>query len=1287
MFAAAPMFAAPLLMRHRIPTLVTVLVGMALPFARAASVPEEIEDPSKLSEGTQPWHAVLMPYGNLEQALAGRRKDSSFARSLNGKWKFHYVETPEERPVDFYQVSFDDSSWAEIPVPSNWQVEGYGTPIYRNFGYTFQVDPPKVMSEPPQEYTNHKARNPVGSYRREFEVPEDWKGRRIYLSFNGVDSAFFVWVNGKKIGYAMNSRNVAEFDITDAVHAGKDNVLAVEVYRYSAGSYIEDQDMWRLSGIFRDVTLWSAPEVQISDFRIITDLDEQYRDAELKVRATVRNESPLTASGRRLKVALFGPDRKPIAGASAEVPVPSLKPKESTEVELTFPVKDPEKWTAETPTLYTAVLALTKGEETEELLSSRVGFREIEIKGRQFLVNGKPIKLKGVNRHEMWPDTGHYVTEERMIEDIKLIKQVNANHVRTSHYSNDPRWYELCDEYGLYLVAEANVECHGNMGISDREDFEKMFVDRNVANVENFKNSPSVVIWSLGNESGRGRNLYEAYKAIRAIDPTRPAHYEGFGINGDENPAEIDSQMYTHPDRTEAIARSGDYEKPFYLCEYAHAMFNSMGSVGDYNDLFDKYPSLLGGAIWEWQDQGLWNDRDPNRKFMAYGGGFGDFPNNRTFIHKGVVFSDRTLKPHYPELKRVYQWIRFTPEDLAKGEIKVENRYAFLDLKKFTGKWTITADGETIQEGALPALDLAPGKEKTVAIPIQPITPKPGMEYLLNLSASLAETEPWADAGYEIARAQFELPISAPAQQFDPAKGTPLELTDADGSVVIKGGDFSVTFDKNTGILTALERGGRNALLPDGGPKLHLWRAPHNTDDHWMLDAWKSVGLMELAPKLVSMNVQQLDAHTAQVSAVIEYTGKSGFSVVHAANYTIYANGSIAVDNAVMPQGPTVPLARAGVQLRLPKALDQVEYFARGPMENYSDRKRGSDLGRYKSSVAGQLTPYAHPMEAGNHEDMRWVALSGSGEPTLLAQALGQPLQFSALPYADQTLHGPQYTVDLPPSNETVLCIAGQTMGVGSAGCGPRPQPQYRVDSSKSQRFSYGLRLLAPDASNLGEVARELPPANRPLPVVAGRNPDGLLVLEAGDDAIAYSLGDDKWQTYSKPFPLVKRTLLGVRSKAANGREFIGKLPLQAFADRSGWKVKVSDFQDGEGNPEHAIDGDITTFWHSQYDPHVGFPHSIEIDMGKKQKVQAIAITPRHDSDNGRIKAARIYLSDSSQNWGSPVFEGDLPNSEGLHFVELPSPREARYLKLVAETDHTNKGLTTIGEITVVPAE
>jgi beta-galactosidase len=1025
-------------------------------FSQNAPVPSEIEDPTCLGINKEPYHATLMPYADLKEALLANRHASSLCLSLNGQWKFNWVPRPEQRPVDFYKPDFDVSGWKEIHVPSNWEVQGYGTPFYRNNGYTIQRDFPHVMSEPDKKYTAFKERNPVGSYRREFDVPAEWIGRRTFITFDGVDCAFFLWVNGVKAGFSVNSRNAAEFDLTKYLKAGK-NMIAVEVYQYSSGTWLEDQDMWRLHGIFRNVTLWNAPQVHIRDFFVKQDLDKDYKDASVDVMATIKNFGDKASNPQTLIATLYDKDGTEIAKGSAKGK--DINSKQEEVLNVKFNIVNPEKWTAETPYLYTVVLTSSDG----EILSSRVGFRKEEIKGRIFMVNGVPIKLKGVDRHEHWSDVGHAITEEQMIRDIVVIKQGNCNHVRTCHYSDDPRWYELCDEYGIWLVAEANVESHGYGTRFDEEPTMKAaIIDRNVANVENFKNHPSVIIWSLGNESGTGGSNFRAAMAtIKAIDPSRFVHYERFGI-GKNNPSDFDGKMYGTPEDYARIAQNKELTKPFYICEFVHAMFNSMGSVQEYSDVFDNNPEILGGAIWEFQDQALWNKRDPNHPILAYGGGFGEYPNDHYFIHKGVVSYDRStegikVKPHYPEMKKAFQWISTELTDPANGMIKIRNKYQFISLDGFDASWSLTENGKEIDKGTIILPHINALRERWVKIPYTIEHPKAGAEYFLRVSYTLKEKTLWADKGFEVASMQFQLPVSTPPV-VETKMTEKVKLNQDAQSVTITGNGFSVGFNKETGFMDRLIQNGTELLAVDGSPKLHLWRAAHRNDDNWAYSVWDKFGVNTLQYTLVDFKVEKVDNYSIKVVSTTKADGKEGFGVYHTASYLVKGDGTIKVDNQVRFVGFRINLARIGVRMLLDKKLDRMTYFGRGPVENYSDRKSASDVGIYELGVNEQYE-YEKPMERGNHEDVRWATLSGNDMPALSVKSDEKLMQVSALPHTDEQMYPVEYKIDLPASTATVLNIDTKTLGVGSNSCGPRPLENYLVWSDNTN-FTYTLKLL-----------------------------------------------------------------------------------------------------------------------------------------------------------------------------------------------------------------------------------
>ncbi|MBC7186416.1 MAG: DUF4981 domain-containing protein [Calditrichaeota bacterium] len=1026
------------------------------------------EDPSVFGINKEPPHATGVPFATQEQALSSSRGSSPLVLSLNGLWQFHWVRRPEDRPRDFYRPDFDASAWDSIPVPSNWQMHGYDIPIYTNVRYPFPANPPHI----PHDF------NPVGSYRRTFALPENWAGRQVFVVFDGVESAFYLWVNGVLVGYSQDSRTPAEFNITGFLKPGE-NLLAVEVYRWSDGSYLEDQDFWRLSGIFRDVYLVARPMVYVRDFFVRTELDAAYRDATLRVTAKVRNNGPAGVKKPTLEAVLLDgiePGAPVLAKMTASTPY--LESGAESTMLLRAELANPRKWSAEKPHLYTLVLTLKDAEgQVLEVIPSRVGFRSVEIKGGQLLVNGKPIYIKGVNRHEHDPDTGHYVTFESMVRDILLMKRFNINAVRTCHYPDAPAWYDLCDYYGLYVIDEANVESHG-MGydpertLANKPEWRAAHLDRITRMVERDKNHPSVIVWSLGNEAGDGTTFEEASDWIHQRDPSRPVHYERAGTRPH---TDIVCPMYPPLEHLVQYG-SQDRDRPLIMCEYAHAMGNAVGNLQEYWEVIERYRNLQGGCIWDWVDQGLRkyavNDRGEKVWFWAYGGDFGDQPNDGNFCCNGLVLPDRRTTPKLWEVKKVYQNIAIEPVDLMRGLVRVRNKFFFTDLAEFVATWVLTEDGSEIQRGVLPPLALAPGQSAAVRIPFKKPRLCPGAEYHLRIAFHLRAATSWAEQGHEVAWEQFFIPFQtkpAPRVQLPPGE---VQVVDQDGLVSLHGKDFVASFSRATGALASLRYQGMEVLaqgVEAPGPLLNAFRAPTD-NDKYLRKPWLAAGLDRLVPQLQDFAVERVSRGEVLVRTRMVWTGAPGRGFTHLATYRVLANGWIEVENNVEPFGELPILPRLGVRLFVDTAYERMEWLGRGPHENYPDRKTSADVGRYRSTVTEQYEPYVRPQETGNHEEVRWLALTDSTGHGLLV-VCPQPLAASALHFTAHDLDRAEHIHELRPRPEVVLCIDYQQCGLGNASCGPGVLDQYALKAAPVA-FRFILRPYEPGMGDLAQVAR-----------------------------------------------------------------------------------------------------------------------------------------------------------------------------------------------------------------------
>ncbi len=1032
--------------------------------------------------------------------------------SLNGEWKFNWVPRPELRPEDFYRTDFDDQSWDTIPVPSNWELEGYGTPIYVSAGFGFKVDPPRVTSEPPERYTAYEERDPVGSYRRTFKLPDGWNRDRVFIVFGGVQSAFYLWVNGEQVGYSQGSMTPAEFDITDYLRPGE-NLLAVEVYRWCDGSYLEDQDMWRLSGIFRDVDLYTTPAARIRDLQVRTDLDVDYKDALLRLEPELAACDGSDLEGWKLSAQLYDADGKPVldaplqqdakpvlnAGYNSSILVlrtPQRGPRKFGWMETV--VENPRKWTAETPYLYRLVLSLVDPDgKVTEAVGSDVGFREIEVKAGRLLVNGKPVRLRGVNRHEHDPRRGKVMTRERMLKDIFLLKQANVNAVRTAHYPDHPLWYKLCDQYGLYLMDEADIEEHGLRGyLASQPDWAAAFLDRAIRMVERDKNHPSVIFWSMGNEAGYGPNFAAISAWIRDFDPTRPIHYEGAQGNpvqyvgvagegpklvqiGDEkdalDPDTVDvisrfyprvQEEYLNPgiepgseveraenarwERLLSIAGDPSDDRPVLTSEYAHCMGNALGNLQEYWDEIYSHPRMLGGFIWDWIDQGIYKTAEDGTEYIAYGGDFGDYPNLKAFCLNGILFSDQSINPKFHELKKVYQPVYFEWVGMRQGgvAVKVTNHQHHTGLQDYAMEWELSNRGQIISDGTVEPPSVAPGESGLMVLPVpMPGRANPGDEYRLLVRCVLPNEPPWAPAGHVLAWEQMELPVPMPlmAPLPQPVEGS-ISVEEDAGVVTVAGEGFKATFSSEQANLQSWTVDGKE-MLPDGGPVLQAYRAYTDNDrgfGNWLADMWQEAGLDQLRREPVEVGVLAEEAGYVVIRTVaVSHAAKGAFR--HQADWQVFADGTISLSSQFIPEGDLPPLPRIGIVMTIPSGMEYFSWYGRGPHENYPDRKTSAAIGRWAGTVTDQYVPYPRPQETGNKEDVRWLALRENSGNGLLVVTEGKPYSASALHYTASDLDRADHTFELDPREEVVLSLDAAMSGLGNSSCGPGVLQRYAV--------------------------------------------------------------------------------------------------------------------------------------------------------------------------------------------------------------------------------------------------
>lgn len=1266
----------------------------------------EWQSPDSVAVNKLQPHAWFFSFRNIDEARKVLPENSSYWKSLDGMWKFHWAPNPDERPKDFFRTDYDVSKWDDIKVPMNWNMAGlqrngknkYGDPLYSNQRVIFQHSwqpmndwKGGVMRTPPKDWMTYRNRNEVGSYRRTFSVPADWKGQEIYLNFDGVDSFFYLYINGKYVGFSKNSRNLAEFNITPYLNKeGEENTVAVEVYRHSDGSFLESQDMFRLPGIFRTVALTAKPQVQVRDFKAIPDLDETYSNAKLHITAQLQNLSKKAIKGYTIQYSLYAnrlysDENTLLSGVTASAKLAGkLNAKGEIELDATLDAANKVSlWSAEAPHRYTLVGELKDGKgRTVQTFSTFVGFRKVEIKetpaekdefglaGRYYYLNGQPIKLKGVNRHENNVKAGHTVSREQMEHEVFLMKRGNINHVRNCHYPDAPYWYYLCDKYGIYLEDEANIESHeyyyGKQSLSHVPEFRNAHIARNMEMVHATVNHPSVVIWSLGNEAGPGKTFVDCYNAIKAYDTSRPVQYERNNDIVDMGSNQYPSIAWVQG----AVQGKYKLKYPFHISEYAHSMGNACGNLIDYWDAIESTNFFMGGAIWDWVDQAL-DKQDPatGKTYWAYGGDFGkdNKPNDGMFCMNGIMRPDLTPKAQYFEVKKVYQNVGVKAIDMKQGQIEIFNKNYFEPLKNYQIVWSLYKDGVCVKKNQplQGAKNIVGPREKGIyTLPYDYASLDANSEYFVTVQFLLGKDMPWAKKGYVQMEEQLRVKgadVAAPsiAAVAKNAKAMKYQLDKAAKRANITGENFQVAFDLNTGAIYSLKYGNQIIIKDGNGPQLDAYRAPTDNDAGiGYHNAWFKNGLYDLQHVVKSWTcTPNKKDGTYKLDFTVESQGKEGCDVNYGNRdrdpescynfeknkraltdadlkftsrqiYTIYKDGSIEMQSAIGANRSKVILPRIGYSMVLPSELNQYDYYGRGPVNNYNDRKTSQFIGWYHSPVAEQGIMLPKPQAQGNREEVRWCAVTNSQQQGVVFIS-DSTMSASALPWSQQELTLAAHPYQLPKSSGTHLHLDAKVTGLGGASCGqggPLTPDQVR---STPTTFGFIIR------------------------------------------------------------PAVKSELPNLVKVSATGRKMVQDIMQQMKQNQQNTGLQIafaSSQEPDEGDASYLVDGDPSTIWHTMYSITLAkYPHWVDFDAGKQKIIKGFTYLARQDGSlNGCIKDYEIYVSNDNKTWGEPVAKGSFEKTAKLQKVMFGKPVKARYVRLRALNEQSGQDYASGAEFTLV---